>query len=330
MLPAFELCRPSTVEQAVEMLAAAGPEAMVIAGGTDLIPNLQMGLFTPRVLVDLKGIAGLRALSFHPQQGLVLGALVTLTELCESALIQEHFPVLAQAAASVAGPLQRNMGTLGGNLCLETRCVWYNQSAFWRRSLGGCLKKDGDICHVAPGGRRCWAVWSGDTAPALLALDAEVEIVGPQGTRRIPLANLYTNDGMRRLALGPAELLARVHVPAAAAGRRGGYRKLRVRDSIDYPLAGVAVALDVDAAGICRAARVALSAVNPAPRLVREAAEWLPGRAYSPELAEEVARAAIRTAKPLSTSASTPVYRRDMVRLFTRRMLEELWLRQSG
>jgi 4-hydroxybenzoyl-CoA reductase subunit beta len=330
MLPAFELWRPSTVEQAVEMLAAVGPEAMVIAGGTDLIPNLQMGLFAPRVLVDLKGIAGLRELRFDPHQGLVLGALVTLSELCDSTLIQQHFPVLAQAAASVAGPLQRNMGTLGGNLCLETRCVWYNQSAFWRRSLGGCLKKDGNVCHVAPGGRRCWAVWSGDTAPALLVLDAEAEIVGPQGTRRIPLAALYTNDGMHRIALAPGELLVRVHVPAAAAGRRGGYRKLRVRDSIDYPLAGVAVALEVDAAGICRAARVALSAVNPAPRLVREAAEWLAGRPYSPELAEEVARAAIRTAKPLSTSASTPVYRRDMVRLFTRRMLEELWLRPSG
>ena len=222
------------------------------------------------------------------------------------------------------------MGTLGGNLCLETRCRWYNQSYLWRKALGGCLKKDGDICHVAPGGEFCWAAWSGDSAPALLALDAEVEIVGPKGKQRIPLCDFYRNDGMNRIALEGNELLTAVHVPAAMAGRRGVYHKLRLRDSIDYPLAGVAVTMSVDANGICCDARVALTAVNPAPLLVRQASDWLVGQKISPELIGRVAHSAIQTGKPLTTSASTPVYRRDMVRLFTRRALEETWQSRNG
>ncbi len=324
-LPAFRVLRPASVEQAVRLLADAGPEATVIAGGTDVVPNLQMRLVAPRFLVDIKGLEELRGIGFDERDGLRLGALATLADIAASAAVERGFPVLAGAAQSVAGPLQRNMGTLGGNLCLETRCVWYNQSEFWRVSLGGCLKKDGDVCHVAPGGRRCWAVWSGDMAPALLTLEAELEVAGPRGRRRVPLDKFYRNDGMDRIALEAGELVVAVRVPAAAAFRRGSYRKLRVRDSIDYPLAGVAVAMAVDAAGICRAARLALGAVNPAPRLVPAAAERLEGKRYSPELIEEVAYEAIRTAKPLTTSASTPVYRRDMVRLYTRRALEDLW-----
>jgi 4-hydroxybenzoyl-CoA reductase subunit beta len=231
------------------------------------------------------------------------------------------------------------MGTLGGNLCLETRCRWYNQSDFWRKSLGGCLKlelpaplapKEGTICHVAPGGKFCWAAWSGDSAPALLTLNAEIEIAGPAGTRRIPLAQFYKNDGMDRIALSREELLTAVHIPARMAGRRGNYHKLRVRNSIDYPLAGVAISMNVDARGICRDARLALNAVNPAPLLVKEANEWLEGQAASPELIDRVAQQAIRTAKPLTTSGSTPVYRRDMVRVFTRRALEEAWRNSAG
>ena len=324
-LPAFRIVRPGSVAQAVRALADHGPEAMLIAGGTDVIPNLQMRLFAPRVLVDLKPLRELARIEFSHQAGLRIGALATLREICESPLVRENFSVLAAATRTIAGPLQRNMGTLGGNLCLETRCLWYNQSQFWRAALGGCLKKDGDVCHVAPAGKRCWAVWSGDSAPALLALDAEVEITGPRGERRLPLSQFYVNDGMNRIALARDELVTAVNVPARMAGRRGLYHKLRIRDSIDYPLAGVAVALDVDRQGVCRDARVALTAVNPAPLLVHEAAESLVGRRYSPELTEQLAHAAIRTAKPLTTSASTPVYRRDMVRLFTRQALEAAW-----
>ncbi len=333
-MPAFRLERPRTVADAVRLLADHGPDAMIVAGGTDVVPNLQMRLFAPRVLVDIKGLRELTRIEYSPERGLSIGALATLTLVCESPLVREQFPVLASAVHAIAGPLQRNMGTIGGNLCLETRCLWYNQSYFWRKSLGGCLKlpmpnKDAAYpetrCHVAPGGKFCWAVWSGDSAPALLALDAEVEIASAGGTRRLPLAEFYKNDGMDRIALGRDELLTGVHVPARMAGRRGSYHKLRIRNSIDYPLAGVAAVFDIGADGAMRNARLALSAVNPAPLLVREAGEMLAGKRYSVEMVAAAAHAAIRTAKPLTTSASTPVYRREMVKLFTRRALEEAW-----
>ena len=324
-LPAFRVLHPCTFEEAVRMLVDNGPNAMVIAGGTDVIPNLQMKLFTPQVLVDIKLIQSLAAIRYSHQDGLHIGALATLSQILDAPWMRTKFPVLASAVSTIAGPLQRNMGTLGGNLCLETRCRWYNQSHFWRQSLGGCLKKDGHICHVAPGGKFCWAAWSGDSAPALLTLDAEVEITGPHGSRRLPLSDFYKNDGMDRIALARDELLTAVHVPARMAGRRGVYHKLRVRESIDYPLAGVAVTMELDSGGICRDVRVALTAVNPAPMLVRQANEWLTGQRWSQELGERIAHAAIQTGKPLTTSASTPVYRRDMVQVFTRRALEEVW-----
>ncbi len=333
-MPTSRVERPRTVADALRVLAAQGPEAMVVAGGTDAIPNLQMRLFSPRVLVDIKGLRELAAIEWSESEGLRIGALVTLTAIHSSPLVREKFPVLASAVATIAGPLQRNMGTLGGNLCLETRCLWYNQSLFWRKSLGGCIKLPmpnphaaypDTLCHVAPGGDRCWAVWSGDSAAALLTLDAELEIAGPRGTHRLPLSQFYKNNGMDRIALGRDELLTRVRVPARMAGRRGVYQKLRIRNSIDYPLAGVAVALNVDSAGICRDARVALTGVNPAPLLVGEATGWLAGQEWSVELAERVAHRAIQTGKPLTTSASTPVYRREMVKVFTRRALEAAW-----
>lgn len=329
-LPAFRILQPRTVEDAVGMLNHHGPEALVVAGGTDVIPNLQMRLFAPRVLVDVKPLRELAAIEFSPRGGLRIGATATLTHILETPWLREKFPVLASAIGTIAGPLQRNMGTIGGNLCLETRCRWYNQSHFWRQSLGGCLKKDGDVCHVAPGGKFCWAAWSGDSAPAFFTLDAEVEIAGPSGARAVALRDFYKNDGMDRIALARNELLTAVRVPARMAGRRGVYHKLRVRDSIDYPLAGVALAMEVDAAGVCLDARIALSAVNPAPVLVPQAGESLVGQKWSLELAERVAHAAIQTGKPLTTSGSTPVYRRDMVRVFTRRALEEIWRNGRG
>lgn len=323
-LPPFALLRPRTLEQAVEQLAAHGPEAMLVAGGTDVVPNLRAGLFAPRVLVDLKAIRDLGGIRFEPGRGLQLGPLTTLTAIAESPVVREHYPVLAEAAATVASPVLRNMGTLGGNLCLETRCLWYNQSFFWRKALGFCLKKDGSVCHVAPGGQRCWAVWSGDTAPALLALDAEVEIASRRGVRRVPLAGFYKHDGMDRINLGREEILSGVRVPARTAGYRGSYHKLRIRGSIDYPLAGVAVALKLED-GICRDARLGLTAVNPAPVLVEEVGELLRGQRFSPALVEAAAQAVIRTGKPLKTSVSTPEYRREMLRVFARRALTRLW-----
>ncbi|MFQ5662770.1 MAG: FAD binding domain-containing protein [Terriglobia bacterium] len=323
-LPLFMLLRPRRLEEAVEQLAAHADEALVVAGGTDVVPNLRAGLFSPRTLVDIKGIANLRGIAFEPGRGLHIGALTTITALAESAVVRQQYPVLAEAAGTIASPVLRNMGTLGGNLCLETRCLWYNQSYFWRKACGFCLKKDGTVCHVAPSGKFCWAVWSGDTAPALLTLDAEVEIVGPGGARRLPLAEFYTNDGMDRIRLGRDEILSGVFVPARTAGYRGSYSKLRIRGSIDYPLAGVAVVMKLED-GICGDVRLGLTAVNPAPVRVREAEELLCDQRFSPERVEAAAEAVVRTGKPLKTSVSTPEYRRDILRVFARRALTRLW-----
>jgi len=323
-LPPFVLLRPRGLDEALGHLAQHGPEAMLIAGGTDVVPNLRAGLFAPRALVDIKGLNDLKGISFDAENGLRIGALTTLTEIAESPVVRRHYPVLAEAAATVASPVLRNMGTLGGNLCLETRCLWYNQSYTWRQSCGFCLKKDGTICHVAPGGQRCWAVWSSDTAPALLTLEAELGIASPRGARWLPLDQFYKNDGMDRVRLAKDEIVTGVRVPARTAGLRGSYSKLRIRGSIDYPLAGLAVAMKLDD-GVCSSVRVGLTGVNPAPMLVRDIPKLLEGERYSADRVAAAAHVVIQTGKPLTTSVSTPEYRRDILRVFARRALTRLW-----
>src|SRR5437870_5237678 len=214
----------------------------------------------------------------------------------------------------------RNMGTIGGNICLDTRCLWYNQSLTWRKSCGFCIKKDGDLCHVAPGGTKCWAAFSADTPPALLCLNAEIEIASASGVRRIPLLEFYTGLGDSYRNLAADELLTRVILPKSSAGYRGVYRKLRIRGSIDYPLAGVAVVLSRSNGHVSHG-QVALTAVNPAPLIVKGASELLAGKAVDEKLAEAIGELAARTAKPLTTSALTPEYRREMIRVFTKRAL---------
>ncbi|MFB3812513.1 MAG: FAD binding domain-containing protein [Terriglobales bacterium] len=322
-LPPFKLLRPRTVDEAVALLAQHTPNIQVIAGGTDLVPSLRQGLFAPEFLLDLRAIEELRGIRVGPSGGVEIGALTTLTAIEDSEFIRRNYPVLREAAKTVASPILRNMGTLGGNICLDTRCLWYNQSLAWRKSCGFCIKKDGDLCHVAPGGTRCWAAFSGDTPPALLCLDAEVEIAGPGGVRRVPLREFYTNVGDARMRLEKNELLTRVFLPNSAAGWRGAYRKLRIRGSIDYPLAGVAVAVKTrnghgDIHEI-EDARVAITAVNPAPLLVPGAGHALIGRAVDEHTASVVGELAAKTAKPLTTSALTPEYRREIVRVFARR-----------
>jgi 4-hydroxybenzoyl-CoA reductase subunit beta len=315
-LPEFQYLRPRSIDEAIEMLGKHAPSVQILAGGTDLLPSLKQQLFAPRHLVDLGGVRELRAI-LPADGGLQIGAMTTLTNLERSREVAQRYPVLHEAVKTVASPVLRNMGTVGGNICLDTRCLWYNQSLAWRKSCGFCIKKDGDLCHVAPGGSKCWAAFSADTPPALLCLEAEIEIASPRGVRRMPLAEFYNNDGIDRMKLAKDELLTRVILPARTAGWRGVYRKLRVRGSIDYPLAGVAVALQRN--GTVSEARIAITGVNPAPLLVR--ADSLTGRELSDELAAQVADVAAKAAKPLTTSALTPEYRREMVRVFTRRAL---------
>jgi 4-hydroxybenzoyl-CoA reductase subunit beta len=317
-LPQFRLLRPRAIEEAVAYLAKHAGNVRVLAGGTDLIPSMRQKLFEPGSVLDLRGLSELRGIRPQTNGVVEIGALTTLSSIEKSTYLRQHYPVLTEAAATVASPVLRNMGTVGGNICLDTRCLWYNQSLTWRKGCGFCIKKDGNLCHVAPGGTKCWAAFSGDTPPALLCLNAEIEIAGPEGGRRISLRDFYTGDGENYRKLLPTELVTRVFLPAESADYRGIYRKLRVRGSIDYPLAGVAVAMK-RSNGHVADARIAITAVNPAPLLLQHAGEMLIGKAVDEALADAVGDLAARTAKPLTTSALTPEYRREMIRVFTKR-----------
>jgi len=329
-LPQFKLLRPRSVEEAVAYLVkhsvgvgagdspALSRQIRIIAGGTDLIPSMRQKLFEPEYVLDLRGIAAMQGIRPQPDGGVEIGALTTLRATERSDFLRQHYPVLTEAAATVASPVLRNMGTIGGNICLDTRCLWYNQSLTWRKGCGFCIKKDGDLCHVAPGGTKCWAVFSGDTPPALLCLNAKIEIASAAGTRRVRLSDFYTGIGDDYRKLQPNELVTRVFLPASTADYRGVYRKLRVRGSIDYPLAGVAVVMK-RSNGHVADARIGITAVNPAPLLVKGVGDLLGGKVLDEALAEAVGDLAAKTAKPLTTSALTPEYRREMIRVFTKR-----------
>jgi 4-hydroxybenzoyl-CoA reductase subunit beta len=316
-LPQFKLLRPRTVPEAIDLLAKHA-SLRVLAGGTDLIPSMRQKLFEPEFVLDIRHIAELKGIRPQPAAGVEIGALTPLAAIERSAFLRQHYPVLTEAAATVASPLLRNMGTIGGNICLDTRCLWYNQSLTWRKGCGFCIKKDGDLCHVAPGGTKCWAVFSGDTPPALLCLNADVEIAGPSGTRRVPLREFYTGIGDNYRKLEANEILTRVFLPDSSTDYRGVYRKLRIRGSIDYPLAGVAVTMKRSNGHVSHA-QVAITAVNPAPLLVTKAGSLLEGKVVDEALAEAVGELAAKIAKPLTTSALTPEYRREMIRVFTKR-----------
>jgi 4-hydroxybenzoyl-CoA reductase subunit beta len=311
------------LSESLELLSAHATSIRVLAGGTDLLPSLRQKLFDPEYLLDLRAIQELKGIR-ETGQGIEIGALTALREIERSQLIQTQYPVLSEAARTVASPVLRNMGTVGGNICLDTRCLWYNQSLAWRKSCGFCIKKDGDLCHVAPGGSKCWAAFSGDTPPALLCLNAEIEIASAKATRRIPLQDFYTGIGDHYRKLQPNELLTRVILPRRSAGYRGAYRKLRIRGSIDYPLAGVAVAMKKPN-GHIEDLRVGITAVNPSPMLLK-GTEAFADMSSDPEtIAESIADLAARTAKPLTTSALTPEYRREIIRVFTKRAVLELF-----
>jgi 4-hydroxybenzoyl-CoA reductase subunit beta len=322
-LPQFTLLRPRTLQEALGALSKHVSNIRVLAGGTDLIPSMRQKLFEPEYVLDIRHLAELKSVHHQSGEGVSIGALSTLTSIEHSEFLRKHYPVLTEAAATVASPVLRNMGTIGGNICLDTRCLWYNQSLTWRKGCGFCIKKDGDLCHVAPGGTKCWAAFSGDTPAALLCLNAEIELASESGVRRMPLRDFYTGLGDTYRKLQPGELLTRVFLPESSADYRGVYRKLRVRGSIDYPLAGVAVVMK-RSNGHVADVQIALTAVNPAPVLVKGVQQLLRGKAVDDQLADAAAELAAKTAKPLTTSALTPEYRREMIRVFTKRVLLEI------
>ena len=319
-LPNFQFHHPETVADAVRGLHEDGA-ARLVAGGTDLIVNIRRGLEEPTTLIDISNIQELRRRT-AADGGYDIGASVTLDEVATDPIVQQDYPAVAQAAASVAGPTHRNYGTVGGNLCLDTRCIYYNQSGWWRRSNNFCLKYQGDVCHVAPKSSRCFATFSGDLAAALLIHDAEVDIAGPAGSRRMPLGELYTGDGIAYLSLQPGEVLVGVHLPADRAGIPSAYGKSRIRGSIDFPLAGIAVSL-VQKGGIVTELRAALTALDVRPYLVEDT-EAFHDAPVDGDAIRRFGELARQAARPMRTTTVPPWYRRRVVAGIARRLLRQL------
>jgi 4-hydroxybenzoyl-CoA reductase subunit beta len=320
LMPDLRLHHPATVEEAIALYDEA-PDGRYLAGGSDLLVNIRRGIVQPDSLVYLNGISEMHGIIDHGDEVTIGGATI-LRELAESEVLRQHFTAVAKAAGEVAGPSHREYGTLGGNLCLDTRCIFYNQSEWWRAANNYCLKYRGDICHVAPGGKKCFAAFSGDLAPALLLFDAEVELAGPEGRRRIPLAELYRDDGMDHLTLAKGELVVAAHLPKTGAGMVSGYAKSRVRGSIDFPLAGAAVRLGVENGAIADL-RVGLTGVSPLPFLVRGLDKFL-GRAPDQACLEDLRDRVRSQAKAMKTTMTPPHYRRRVAGGLAQKLAEAI------
>jgi 4-hydroxybenzoyl-CoA reductase subunit beta len=321
-LPPFTYLAPVSVADAVKLMADHGPEAMLVAGGTDLYPNMKRRQFEPRVLVGLRGVRDLAGVRQAGGGALAIGAATTLTAVARHPEVRGRYAALAIAAGAVSTPQLRNMGTLGGNVCVDTRCNYYNQSYQWRKAVNFCMKKDGEICLVAPGSPRCWAVSSSDTAPALWSLGASVRLAGPAGERTVPISALYRDDGIQYLTKQPGEIVTEIVLPPAD-GARSVYLKLRRRGSFDFPVLGVAATLHLDGE-VVRQARIVLGAVASLPREAVDAARLLVGERLTPELIDRAADAAYRPSKPLDNTDLTHPYRKKMTRVYVARALRRL------
>jgi 4-hydroxybenzoyl-CoA reductase subunit beta len=326
-LPRFTYHRPTTVEEAVHLLAEHGTDAMPISGGTDLIPNMKHRLFTPSHLVALKGIAELSGIRIAPDGALEIGAAETLTAVAESDLVRAELPALARAAAHIAGPQHRNAGTLGGNLCLDTRCTYYNQTEFWREALGYCLKKEGTVCHVTKVGAKCVAAHSADTPPVLMTVDAEVRIQGVDGVRTVAVQDFFVADGIRNSVREPGEILTTIRVPPdrlRSAGVRTGYAKLRERESIDFPLLTVAVSGQFDDEERVTALAGVVTGLGSRPKSLTRWEELALGRSLDNEVVHALSARAHQQCSPLENQIVDPEWRKAMVPVMVKRALGDL------
>ena len=341
-LPPFRYHRPRTVAEAVSLLGEHGTAAMPIAGGTDLMPNMKHRLFTPAHVVSLNGISSMRGIEVVDTT-LRIGALETLHDISANPLVRRHFTGLATAAGLVAGPQLRNMGTIGGNVCLDTRCTYYNQTEFWRGALGYCLKKDGDVCHVTRVGRKCVAAQSADTPPNLIALGATFALAGPTGTRELAAADFFITDGIWNTRRANDEILTEIRIPlmgprsnGRGAGprtgriepdglhRRSAYRKLRQRNSIDFPLLSVAVVGDFEVDGTMAGLTGVVSALGARPRVLAGWDEIAAGERLGPDVIDALADRARAQCRPLDNIIVDAEWRRAMVPVQVRRALGDL------
>jgi 4-hydroxybenzoyl-CoA reductase subunit beta len=321
-LPRLRYRRPGSASEAAAMVAELGSRAMLVAGGTDLFPKLKRRQFDPDTLVGISHLSELRGARGDARGGFQLGALLTLAEVTERQDLADAHAGYVEAAGLVSSPPLRNVGTIGGNLCVDTRCNYYDMTYEWRESVGFCMKKDGDICLVAPASSRCWAVSSSDTAPMALALGATVALVGPDGERELPAAALYRDDGIDYLAKQPYEVLTTLRLPPAA-GLRSAYVKLRRRGSIDFPIAGVAVAAKTDGRTV-EWARLAMSGVGSHPVEATAAGDFLAGKSLTPDVIHHAADLAARPAKPLDNADLTHFWRKRMVRVLVEQALQKV------
>ena len=321
-LPLFEFCAPRTIEEAARILDGEGSKTVPIAGGTDLLPNMKRRQQVPRTLMSLRYIEDLRRIQLV-HSAARLGACVTLADIAADTRFRNGLTALAQAASLVATPQIRNMATLGGNLCLETRCNYYDQNYEWRKAINFCLKKDGDTCWVAPGSPKCVAVSSTDTAPALIALGARVRLVSRSEEREVLLADLYNNDGLDYIKRKPNEILAEVLLDSTH-GWKSTYWKLRRRGSFDFPVLSVAAAARISGGGVVEDARIVIGSAASRPLVAAEAAKSLVSRALNPDSIAEAAALAARIAKPLDNTDFDMSWRKKVTGEFLTCALREL------
>lgn len=326
-LPEFEYIEPASLEQAAQLLRDAGEQCMVIGGGTDLVPSMRQGLFKPKHLLSLQAIDSLRDIRWDDGFGLSIGALATLRSVESHPDVLQSFPLAARGASEVASPSLKQMATVGGNLCLDTRCYYYNQYDHWRECSTACLKMGGEFCKASPGGRarKCFAAFSGDLATTLVALDAQVTLLSGRGERTIALRDFYTGDGAKPNVRQADEILTRVVIPGASRTRIGSYRKYRIRGSIDYPIASVALtARPTGNAEVFEDPRLVVSAVTTRPLVVKGIEELVGGKPLDEALIEAAAQLARRAAIPVANTAGTRAHRKHVVYEFAREAFADL------
>ncbi len=320
-LPRYEYHRPRRLDDALQLLDRHGDEARVVAGGTDLIPNMKHRLFEPGHLVALSAVEELQGIRWDDGV-LDVGAAVTLDALSRNPEVRRHASALADAARHVAGPQIRNRATLGGNVCLDTRCTYYNQTEFWRTALGFCLKKDGDTCHVTRVGRKCVAAHSADTPPVLMVLDAEVELRSSKGSRAVPVREWFVADGIHNTRLEAGEILTRIRIPIHPA-TRCSYRKLRQRQAVDFPLLTVAVGADFASDGRVSEIRGVVTGLGSRPRWLTGWDDLVDG-SLDDDVVDALAQRAGAQCRPLENMIVDPEWRRAMVPVEVGRALRTL------
>ncbi len=321
-LPPFSWRAPRALDEALAILDAEGDGARLLAGGTDLLANLKRRHQKAETLVSLSRVAGLRGVQGDPQDGVEIGAMTSLQSICRDRMLREHYPGFVQAVASISAPSLRTMGTIGGNLCLDTRCTYYNQNEEWRQAIDYCMKAEGSICWVAPSSPRCWAISAADSVPVLIAIGAKVRIDSAAGTREVPVESLYRNDGIRYLTLERGEVLTALLLPPAD-GTRATYWKLRRRGSIDFPVLGVGAALRLEG-GRVAAVRIVLGAVASAPLSAVDASSALAGAPLTEDAIAAAGKAARSLATPLDNTDFAMQWRARMVEVYVEGALREL------